>query len=394
MNTHKIKLFFEGRKGLLPKIEATCRGHRDIIWFHVASYGEFEEARPVIEATRARFPERKILMTVFSPTVYVPMQHYKMVDWVFYLPYDTPWHVRRFLDAVRPAKAIFTITDYWPVLLNALRRRKVDTYIMSVRVEPQSHHLKWYDWNYRQLFRHCYKTVMVHNEESGRLLRQLGAPDVRVMGDPRVDRVVSVAAEKWSNPVVEKWAGGEKVFVAGSTLDAEDDMLMEISSRHPEGKFLIIPHEIDPAKVDALLKKARHGAVRYTDYLDKEADEQLEKAQILVMDTVGMLSRLYRYGFAALVGGGFTDNAPHSVVEPASYGMPVVFGPVYEREPHGVELVKLGGAFSVNNLQQLEEFYLRCTRDKVFLEESSRIAKAYCARSTGATQNIMEVIFG
>lgn len=394
MNTKKIKLFFEGRKGLLPKIEAACGKHRDIIWFHVASYGEFEEARPVIEATRARFPERKILMTVFSPTVYLPMQHYPMVDWVFYLPYDTPWHVNRFLDAVRPSKAIFTITDYWPVLLNALRRRKVDSYIMSVRVEPQSHHLKWYDWNYRQIFRHCYKTVMVHNEESCRLLKRLGVPDVRVMGDPRLDRVISVATEEWSNPVVEKWTGGKKVFVAGSTLDAEDAMLMEISARHPEGKFLIIPHEIDPAKVEALLAKAAHGAVKYTDYLEMEADERLEKAQILIMDTVGMLSRLYRYGYAALVGGGFTDNAPHSVVEPASYGMPVVFGPVYDREPHGVELVRLGGAFSVNNLKELEDFYLRCKRDKVFLEESSRIAKDYCARSTGATQNIMEVIFG
>lgn len=394
MNTKKIKLFFEGRKGLLPKIEAACGKHRDIIWFHVASYGEFEEARPVIEATRARFPERKILMTVFSPTVYLPMQHYPMVDWVFYLPYDTPWHVNRFLDAVRPSKAIFTITDYWPVLLNALRRRKVDSYIMSVRVEPQSHHLKWYDWNYRQIFRHCYKTVMVHNEESCRLLKRLGVPDVRVMGDPRLDRVISVATEEWSNPVVEKWAGGKKVFVAGSTLDAEDAMLMEISARHPEGKFLIIPHEIDPAKVEALLAKAAHGAVKYTDYLEMEADERLEKAQILIMDTVGMLSRLYRYGYAALVGGGFTDNAPHSVVEPASYGMPVVFGPVYDREPHGVELVRLGGAFSVNNLKELEDFYLRCKRDKAFLEESSRIAKDYCARSTGATQNIMEVIFG
>lgn len=394
MNTKKIKLFFEGRKGLLPKIEAACGKHRDIIWFHVASYGEFEEARPVIEATRARFPERKILMTVFSPTVYLPMQHYPMVDWVFYLPYDTPWHVNRFLDAVRPSKAIFTITDYWPVLLNALRRRKVDSYIMSVRVEPQSHHLKWYDWNYRQIFRHCYKTVMVHNEESCRLLKRLGVPDVRVMGDPRLDRVISVATEEWSNPVVEKWAGGKKVFVAGSTLDAEDAMLMEISARHPEGKFLIIPHEIDPAKVEALLAKAAHGAVKYTDYLEKETDERLEKAQILIMDTVGMLSRLYRYGYAALVGGGFTDNAPHSVVEPASYGMPVVFGPVYDREPHGVELVRLGGAFSVNSLKELEDFYLRCKRDKVFLEESSRIAKDYCARSTGATKNIMEVIFG
>ena len=394
MNTQKLKLFLDGRKGLLPKIEAACRPYNNIIWFHVASYGEFEEARPVIEATRARFPERKILLTVFSPTVYEPMQRYAAVDWVFYLPYDTPWSVSRFLDAVRPAKAIFTITDYWPVLLNALRRRKIDTYIMSVRVEPDSHHLKWYDFNYRQLFRHCYKTVMVHNEESAGLLKKLGVPDVRVMGDPRLDRVLSVVNEKWSNPVVDDWTSGKKVFVAGSTLDAEDQMILQIANTHPDGRFLVIPHEIDAAKVDAFIAKAQHGAAKYTAYQGREADEALLNAQILVMDTVGMLSRLYRYGFAALVGGGFTDNAPHSVVEPASYGMPVVFGPIFDREPHGVQLVKLGGAFSVNNLDELTAFYEKCVSDQAFLERSSGIARSYCAASTGATAKIMDVIFG
>ena len=394
MDTQKLKLFVEGRKGLLPKIEAACRPYKDIIWFHVNSYGEFEEARPVIEATRRQFPERKILLTVFSPTIYVPMQHYNQVDWVFYLPYDTPWSVRRFLDAVRPSKAIFTITDYWPFLLNALRRRKVDTYIMSVRVEPDSHHLKWYDWNYRNLFRHCYKTVMVHNQESKELLEKLGAPDVRVMGDPRLDRVLSVVSEKWSQPLVEAWAAGKKVFVAGSTLDAEEGMMLDMANTHPEGRFLVIPHEINPAKVDAFVAKVKGGAAKFTDYQDKAPDEKLLSAQVLVMDTVGMLSRLYRYGFAALVGGGFTDNAPHSVVEPASYGMPVVFGPIYDREPHGVQLVKLGGAFSVNNPAELTAFYERCVSDPDFLRESSRIAKEYCAASTGATEKIMKVIFG
>ena len=127
MNTRKLKLFFQGRRGLLPKIQAACAGEQDIIWFHVASFGEFEEARPVIEATRARFPERKILLTVFSPSVYEPMKDYDQVDWVFYLPLDTPNNVRRFLNAVRPQKAIFNIGEHWPFLLNALRRRRIDT---------------------------------------------------------------------------------------------------------------------------------------------------------------------------------------------------------------------------------------------------------------------------
>lgn len=394
MNTQKLKLFLQGRKGLLPQIEAACKGYDNIIWFHVASYGEFEEARPVIEATRKRFPDRKILMTVFSPTVYFPMKDYKTVDWVFYLPYDLPWDVNRFLNAVRPTKAIFTITDYWPVLLNALRRRNIDTYIMSVRIEPDSHHLKWWDLNYRQIFRNCYKTVMVHNEESGEILKNLGVPDVRVIGDPRLDRVLGIVSEQWSNPVVDAWASGEKVFVAGSTLDAEDQMILNIANRHPGGRFLVIPHEIDANKVDAFIAKVQHGAVKYSDYQNAVPDNKLKKAQILVMDTVGMLSRLYRYGFAALVGGGFTDNAPHSVVEPASYGMPVVFGPIFRREPHGVQLVKQGGAFSVQSEEQLEAFYEKCTTDSAFLAQSSRIAREYCLASAGATEKIMKVIFG
>ena len=293
MNTEKLKLFFQGRKGLLPRIEAACSGQRDILWFHVASYGEFEEARPVIEATRARFPERKILLTVFSPTVFVPMQHYRSVDWVFYLPLDTPRQVRRFLDAVRPAKAIFTITDFWPVLLNALRRRKVDTYIMSVRIEPDSHHLKWHSFLFRQIIRNCYKCVMVQNEESRRLLEGIGVPSVKLTGDPRIDRVLAISGEAWSDPVTEAWSAGQKVFVAGSTYGVEDRMVLTVAAAHPEGKFLLIPHEPEDAAVAAILAQAPNGAVRYTDYAGKVADDALRDAQILVVDTVGLLSRLY-----------------------------------------------------------------------------------------------------
>ena len=301
MNTRKLKLFFQGRRGLLPKIESACRGERDIIWFHVASFGEFEEARPVIEATRARFPDRKILLTVFSPSVYEPMKDYDRVDWVFYLPLDTPRNARRFLDAVRPSKAIFNIGEHWPFLLNELRRRGIETYIMSVRMEPDSPYLKWYGRLQRQILRRCYKCVMVQNEESLRLLKGMGVPEVRVVGDARVDRVVAVCQQAWSDRIVDLWSDGIKVFVAGSTYAPEDRMWVEIANTHPETKMLIIPHELDAAEVDAILSQAKNGAVRYTDYVGKKADDALLGAQILVVDTVGMLSRLYRYGFAAAI---------------------------------------------------------------------------------------------
>lgn len=393
MNTKKLKLFFQGRKGLLSRIEAACGQERDIIWFHVASFGEFEEARPVIEATRWRFPARKILLTVFSPSVYEPMKQYDQVDWVFYLPLDTPRNARRFLDAVRPAKAIFNIGEHWPCLLNELRRRGIETYIMSVRMEPDSPYLKWYGRLQRRILQRCYRCVMVQNEESLRLLKEMGVPEVKVVGDARVDRVVTVCRQAWSDPTVDLWCDGVKVFVAGSTYVPEDKMLVELANTHPETKMLIIPHELDPSEVDAILDGARNGAVRYSDYIGKKADDALLGAQILVVDTVGILSRLYRYGFAAYVGGGFTGPMPHSVIEPAAYGIPVAFGPRYDRELHCKDLAALEAGFPVGNQQELEFFYEKSLGDRAFLERTGRIAVDYCRRSAGATEAIMQIIF-
>ena len=393
MDTRKVRLFFEGRKGLLPKIEAACRPYQDIIWFHVASFGEFEEARPVIEATRVRFPGRKILLTVFSPSVYEPMKNYDRVDWVFYLPLDTPGNARRFLDAVRPAKAVFNIGEHWPFLLNELRRRRIETYIMSVRIEPDSPYLKWYGLLQRRILQRCYRCVMVQNEESRRLLTQMGVPEVKVVGDARVDRVVTVCRQKWSDPLVDAWCDGLKVFVAGSTYPTEDRMLVELANTHPEVKMLVIPHELDRAEVDGILAGAQHGAVRYTDYIGKKADDALLGAQILVVDTVGMLSKLYRYGFAAYVGGGFTGPMPHSVIEPAAYGIPVAFGPRFDRELHCKDMAAIEAGVPVANQQELEFFFEKSVGDRGFLERTGRIAADYCHRSAGATSTIMDIIF-
>ena len=393
MNTVKLKLFFDGRKGLLPVIKAACSQEKDIIWFHVASFGEFEEARPVIEATRARFPERKILMTVFSPSVYEPMKHYSMVDWVFYLPLDTPWNVRRFLDAVRPVKAIFNIGELWPFLLNELRRRGIDTYIMSVRLEPDSPYFKWYGFIQRQIFRNCYKCVMVHNESSRQLLKKMGVPVVEVVGDARMDRVIKIAEEPWKDAIVEAWSKGRKVFVGGSTYYSEDRMLVNIANSHPEGKFLIIPHELGDPEVQEIIVRSRNGAVRYTDYEGKEADAALANAQILVVNTVGMLARLYRYGYACHVGGGIEDAMPHSVVEPASYGMPVSFGPKYRRELHCKDLLARGAGFPISSEEELAQFY-EMAQNPDFLEKTGTIARQYTRDSAGATETIMKLIFG
>lgn len=392
MNTEKIKRFFEGRKGLLPRIAAACSGEKDIIWFHVASYGEFCDARPVIEATRKRFPERKILLTVFSPAGYEPLKDYNQVDWVFYLPLDTPRNMQRLVDIVRPAKVIFNIGENWFFLLRELHRRKIDTYYFSVRIEPESSYLRWYGALHRWLFRHCYTSIMVQNKQSLEIFRQMGVTQVKLVGDARLEHVVELSREPWSDALVDAWCGGEKVFVAGNTYSIEHQMLVEVANAHPKGKFMIIPHANIAADVDEILALSQHGAVRYTDY--KEADESLRKAQILVVNTVGMLTRLYRYGYAAYVGGGTTGAMPHSVVEPACYRMPVGFGPRYRREPHCRDLAALRAGFPLDGTKELALFYEKASEDAAFRELTGGVAQNYCQASEGATQRIMETIFG
>ena len=278
-------------------------------------------------------------------------------------------------------------------MMNMLRRRKIDTYIISVHVEPDSYHLSWWDFNYRQIMRNCYNCVMVRDRMSYDVLTKLGVPRVTITGDPRVDRVADILKEPWSDPVVEAWSAGKKVFIAGSTFPYEDKMMLEIANAHPEVKIMIVPHETDPKEADDIVAGAQHGAVKYMDYKGGKPDQNLLDAQILVVNTVGILARLYRYGYACLIGGGFTDNMPHSVVEPAVFGMPISFGPVYGRESHCRALTQLGGAFPVNDQEELNAYFDKCVNDKEFVEKASQITRDYCQRSTGATQVIMDTIF-
>lgn len=347
MRQYPLRLFIQGRIGVLSRIKAACGRESGIIWFYVSSLGEFEEARPIIEATRARFPERKILLTVFSPRVWQLAKEYRHVDWTFFMPPDTLLNVRRFLDAVRPEKAIFRSISLRPFLQHELKRRKIATYPLSDQL----------------------------------------------VGDARVDRAVTVAAKPWSNRIVDAWRDGQKVFVAGSTHPVEDWMIVRIANTHPECKILITPFEPDKDEVNAILTQAQNGAALYSSYKGKAADDALLGAQILVIDTVGLLSRVYRYGFAAYVGGGFTEEMPHSVVEPASYGIPVAFGPHYEREMHCRELAELEAGFPVTNLQELEFFYEKSVGDRRFLERTGRIAQDYCSKASGATAAFMGLLF-
>lgn len=389
----KIRQFVKGHRGLIRRIESACSGHDGIIWFHAASYGEFEEARPVIEATRQKFPDSKILLTFFSPSGYEHQKKWAVVDWVFYLPVDTPWNAKRFLDAVRPSKAIFTLGEYWEFFLRGLRKRNIDTYIMSVRMRPDSPYLKWYGWRYRNIYRSTYKTVITQNETAAELVRKIGAPHVENSGDARIDRVMSIAQEQWNDGKVDKWADGRKVFVAGSTCPGGDDNLITaLANANPDDKFIIIPHDPDLSQIKDIEGMLDVSHIRYSEI--EKSGTSAKDVNVLIVDKVGMLARLYRYGFAAYVGAGFTTDCPHSVIEPAAYGLPVGVGPRFYQNPHFVELHRLGSGFSFGTPQEICRWYDRLKNDRDFLEQIQKISAGYCRRNIGATERIMELIFG
>ena len=401
----KIKLFVDGRKDVLSRIQNAVSGYDGIIWFHTASMGEFEEARPIIEATRKRFPDRKILLTFFSPSGYEPRKRWPVVDWVFYLPLDTAGNARRFVEAVRPSKAIFTIGEFWFNYLSQLRKHNVDTYIMSVRITMKEPYLKWYGGAYRRLLRTSYKAVMVKDHNTEKLLQEIGCKNVKVTGDARFDRVKAVACEKWSDPVVETWLGGKKAFVAGSTCFKDDDLVIALANKYTDVKVLIIPHEIDNEPIEHIVDSVANGAVVYSDVenafsrncSDTQAKEQvsgsLRSAQVLIVNKIGMLSKLYRYGDSALIGGGFI-NMPHSVIEASVYGMPVVMGPQYHKSLPFIELMELGAATPVCDDKDILAWYQRLYDDPEYLGKVSNIAYDYCERNTGATDIIMNEIYG
>lgn len=386
--SEKTKKFISGRCGQMKRIEAACRGVENIIWVHSASYGEFEEARPVISGLKRLTPGIKILATFFSPSGYEYLKDDPIADFVFYLPLDTPGNARRFLDAVRPVKVIISISDFWLCFLNELRRRSIPTYLISACFNAGQFYFKPFGFPYRNAFRNCFKKIVVRDEASLNLLKGIGADNGVVVGDPRMDRVVEIASEPWSDPVIDRWAkGAARVFVAGSVLPDEDEVVIsDLANSHPGDKFLIVPHEISDKEVESISEKIKGRCEVYS-----RLTEGYEDAQVLIINTVGMLAKVYRYGFAAYVGSGF-DCSPHSIIEPAAYGIPVSYGPEFGSYCHCQGLIDAGGGCSIHNSAELAKWYDKLVADEALLAAVGEASRRYCATGSGVSEAIAREI--
>ena len=386
---HKARLWRDGRKGLLRHIEERMtgvKGHK--VWIHAASLGEFEQARPIIERIKSERPETVVIVTFFSPSGYEIRKNYPLADFVFYLPPDTTSHARRFLDAIQPDVAIFIKYEFWLNILNALRQRAIPTYLVSSIFRPTQVHFKPWGSLWRDALE-CYNTIFVQDKASESLLKGVGYHRVIVAGDTRFDRVAEIARNAKRIPIIERFAMGAPLFVAGSTWGKDEDLLIELINAHPDTRFVIAPHEMDEARMRRLEREIKGGAVRYT---RSNPSSDFSSTQVLILDTIGLLSSAYSYARWSYIGGGFGVGI-HNTLEAATFGLPIAFGPNYRKFREACDMIERGAATSVTSAAELTAWFAPIKEEGDALQKASSSARDYTKEHCGATDTIMGVIF-
>ena len=357
------------------------------IWIHVSSLGEFEQGRPLMEMIKKHTPEKKILLTFFSPSGYEVRKDYPLADVVCYLPMDKPSLVRRFLDAVKIEKAFFVKYEFWGNYLSELKRRGIPTYIISAIFRPTQAFFKWYGATFRRKLG-CYDMLFVQDEESRALLAGIGVDNVVVAGDTRFDRVTDILEDHTDLPVVESFSRGAFTLFVGSSWQPDEDFIIPYFNKHPEMKMVLAPHEISEDRISGILAGLKRPAVRYT----KTTPEEAAEADCLIIDCYGILSKSYRFATVAYVGGGFGVGI-HNINEAAVYGIPVVFGPKYGKFKEARDLIALEGAFTVSGGDEYALVMNRLLSDGEYLKKHGEIAGGYIRDNLGATRRIYDAIF-
>ena len=363
------------------------------IWFHASSLGEFEQGRPMMEKIKAEHPEYKILLTFFSPSGYEVRKNYNGADVICYLPFDTPYRVKKFLNLANPSIAIFIKYEFWGNYLQELKHRNIPVYIISSIFRRDQLFFQWFGYPYRKML-YCFTHLFVQDDRSAALLKEFGITNVTVTGDTRFDRVLDVRNQARELSPVEHFVcegGKEKrlTLVAGSSWPQDEEILIPYFNEHLEMKLIIAPHEIHREHlmyIESLLKRP---SVRLSDVFH---DQSLaEGKDCLIVDSFGLLSSIYRYGTIAYIGGGFGAGI-HNTLEAAVYGIPVLFGPKYHKFKEAKDLIKVGGGFSVSDKQSFCEKMDELLTYHEVLEAAGESAGQFVNGNAGATDKILRII--
>lgn len=384
----KAKKWLKGRADVFSKLKSVIREEDKTVWFHCASLGEFEQGRPLIEAIRKSYPDHKILLTFFSPSGYEVRKDYPLADHVFYLPADTKRNARRFVDIVRPRLVFFIKYEFWFNYMNELYKRKIPYFMVSVIFRPSQHFFSfWGSWFRRQLRKITY--LFVQEEQSLALLERFKLYHADIIGDTRFDRVAELANAKKEFPNVERFIRETPVVVAGSTWPADEEKLAGLMQQADlDLKLIIAPHQVGEEHMEQLKKRFKEFGV---EVYSNATQSSLVHVRVLLIDTIGFLSYLYRYATFVYIGGGFGAGI-HNLLEAATYGKPVIFGPNHEKFKEAVDLKENGGGFAVSSTDELISVSRNLLADHTKCEESAGTAKEYVLSHTGATQKVLEKV--
>ncbi|TAK46002.1 MAG: 3-deoxy-D-manno-octulosonic acid transferase [Saprospiraceae bacterium] len=387
----KARQWAVGRRGIFTRMEASIAGQAKdgtpVVWMHCASLGEFEQGRPVLENLKKTHPRLKIFLTFFSPSGYEMQKNYPGADWVFYLPDDTPGNARRFLQIVQPSVVIFVKYEFWYFYLVQLKSNRTPALLIAASFRPEQPFFKWYGGIHRRML-DCFTSIFVQNELSRNLLTPVTQVPVTVAGDTRIDRVLDISKERPPLPLIQKFCGSSPTLVCGSTWPRDEKLIARaIEYGAFNGwKIIIAPHEVNESRLVSLENRMKSGSIRYSAPAFTTAT--LLDAQVLVIDCIGILSHLYRFARVAYVGGGCQNSGIHNTLEPGAFGIPLIFGRNYKRFPEAVYFVNHGGAFAVEDGNELCPVMAYLADDRNY-ERSAEVTEGYLKKNKGATAEII-----
>jgi len=385
----KARQISEGRQQVFAGLKAQIKHSRPIIWIHCASLGEFEQGRPVIEAIKTQHPEYQIFLTFFSPSGYEIRKNYELADYIFYLPADTKKNARKLIALVRPEIVFFVKYEFWFHYISELKKQNIPLYLVSAIFRENQLFFKispWGKWYRKMLF--GFEHFFVQDNQSVDLLHRIGIRKVTKAGDTRFDRVAEIARAGKHLAIIEKFKGNQQLVVAGSTWKPDEELLVQYIHAHPETKFIIAPHETKRGNVERLINLLKSPVICYTE----ATDETVMNKQVLIVDTIGILSSIYRYADLAYIGGGFGVGI-HNTLEAAIFGMPIVFGPNYLKFHEATSMVKMGVAFPVTDYLSFESILDTLLSDFEKRDEISQECIIFTNQNLGATQIILNNVF-
>jgi len=385
----KLKLFVNGRKEVFPFLEKVIAEEDQVVWFHCASLGEFEQGRPLIEQLKKEFPSYKIVLTFFSPSGYELSKNYKHADVISYLPIDCVSNAKKFLKILHPSLAIFVKYEFWPNILRELNRSNIPTLLVSGIFRPNQVFFKFYGSWMRRLLR-VFTHIFVQDRVSEELLKNIHLTDVTLAGDTRFDRVSAILERDNTLDFINEFKGNAHVLVAGSTWKDDEDLLASYINQKADNKekFIIAPHNINRDSI----KDLKNSFSKKTVLFSKKENVDLSQYQVFIIDTIGILTKIYSVAHLAYVGGGYTKSGIHNILEPATFGVPIIIGPNYAKFKEARDLIELKVCISVGNQEEFTNTLRQFKEEHTYRKTTGSTAQNYIKSNIGATEKVLRYL--